>query len=120
MCRLYGFSANEPTKVDCSLVFSKNALMQQSRVDQVGRDHTDGWGIATYQNGQPEVHKKSTAAYNDRLFSTTADSSYSTVIVAHVRLITAQSATSLARQVRFAGTCGQFASTRFRAGFSKA
>ncbi len=88
MCRLYGFISNEPTKVDCSLVFAQNALMQQSRVDECGRDHADGWGIATYSGGKPEVQKKTTAAFNDRLFSTTAERVYSTVIVAHVRAAT--------------------------------
>ena len=88
MCRLYGFISNEPTKVDCSLVFAQNALMQQSRVDHVGLDHTDGWGIAAYHDGQPEVYRKTTAAYKDGHFSTTAESIYSTAIVAHVRRAT--------------------------------
>ncbi len=88
MCRLYGFISNEPTKVDCSLVFAQNALMQQSRVDSVGRDHTDGWGIATYQDGWPSVEKKTTAAFSDRLFGITAERVYSTVLVAHVRAAT--------------------------------
>lgn len=88
MCRLYGFVANEPTKVDCSLVFAQNALMQQSRVDQVGKDHTDGWGIAIYQNGRAVVEKQATAAYEDQLFSLTAEKSYGQTVVAHVRRAT--------------------------------
>ena len=88
MCRLYGFLANEPTKVDCSLVFSQNALMQQSRADLSGRDHADGWGIATYAAGQPAVQKKTTAAYADRHFSSTAEKAYSATIIAHVRRAT--------------------------------
>lgn len=88
MCRLYGFISNEPTKVDCSLVFSQNALMQQSRVDQTGRNHADGWGIVAYKDGVPELHKKSMAAYDDIHFSTAAESIYSTEIIAHVRRAT--------------------------------
>ena len=56
MCRLYGFLANEPAKVDCSLVYAQNALMQQSRVDESGLDHTDGWGIVTYHEGVPHLN----------------------------------------------------------------
>jgi len=88
MCRLYGFLANEPTKVDCSLVFSQNSLMLQSRIDHIGRDHTDGWGIATYQDGVPHVEKEITAAYECHLFSAAAEKTYSTAIVAHVRRAT--------------------------------
>ena len=88
MCRLYGFLANEPTKVDCSLVYSQNALMQQSRVCESGLDHTDGWGIVTYQNGVPHLKKKTTAAFEDQSFSMAAEQAYSTAIVAHVRKAT--------------------------------
>ena len=88
MCRLYGFLANEPTKVDCSLVYSQNALMQQSRVDGAGLDHAHGWGIATYQDGIPHVKKKTTAAYADQSFSMAAEQTYSTAIIAHVRRAT--------------------------------
>lgn len=88
MCRLYGFLANEPTKVDCSLVYSQNALMQQSRVCESGLDHTDGWGIVTYQSGVPHLKKKTTAAFEDQSFSMAAEQAYSTAIVAHVRKAT--------------------------------
>ncbi len=88
MCRLYGLRANEPTKVNCSLVFAQNALMQQSRADETGRNHTDGWGIVIYQGSEPIVQKKATPAFEDALFSMTAESSFSTTIVAHVRRAT--------------------------------
>ena len=88
MCRLYGFLSNEPTKVDCSLVYAQNALMQQSRVDEAGLDHTDGWGIVTYQDGVPHLKKKMTAAYEDQSFSMTAEQTYSTAVVAHIRRAT--------------------------------
>lgn len=88
MCRLYGFISNEPTKVDCSLVYAQNALMMQSRLDARGVGHTDGWGIAAYRDGIPHVRKKTTAAFEDGLFSTTAEKIYSNAILAHVRKAT--------------------------------
>lgn len=88
MCRLYGFIANEPTKVDCSLVFAQNALMMQSRFDARGQNNADGWGIATFMNGQPEMEKKATSAFDDCAFSSLAEKIYSSAIVAHVRQAT--------------------------------
>ncbi len=88
MCRLYGFIANESTKVDCSLVFSQNALMMQSRVDETGLHHADGWGIVTYQHGLPDLNRKATAAFADQHFSAVAERAYSTCIVAHIRKAT--------------------------------
>lgn len=88
MCRLYGFIANEPTKVDCSLVYAQNALILQSRIDEIGRHHADGWGIVTYQNDIPVIQKKTTAAFEDQRFSAAAEKVYSQAIIAHVRKAT--------------------------------
>ena len=88
MCRLYGFIANEPTKVDCSLVYAQNALMLQSRVDAAGRDHADGWGVVTYHDRQPNMIKHTTAAFEDQHFSAVAEKIYSSTIVAHIRRAT--------------------------------
>lgn len=89
MCRLYGFLSNEPTKVDCSLVFAQNALLLQSRADEIGRHHADGWGIATYKdNGTPRLIKNTTAAFNDQTFSEEAERIYTTAAIAHVRKAT--------------------------------
>ena len=118
MCRLYGFIANEPTKVDCSLVFAQNALMQQSRVDSDGRDHADGWGIATYEQGRPAVQKKTTAAHSDRMFSTVAERIYSRVIVAHIRAATV-GPTSLANTHPFISGQWTFAHNGTVSGFDQ-
>lgn len=86
MCRLYGFRANEDTKVECSLVHAQNALLMQSRADMTGRMHADGWGIAFYHDERPEVERRSTAAFDDLHFSSTAERIYTQTVVAHVRL----------------------------------
>lgn len=88
MCRLYSLSANEPTKVECTLVYAQNALLRQSRADLRGKDHSDGWGIACYRGGVPQVERRATAAHGDIHFSTTAERVYSTKVVAHVRRAT--------------------------------
>lgn len=88
MCRLYGLRANEPTKVECTLVHAQNALMLQSQRDLRGASHTDGWGLAFYHNAHPDVERRATAASEDLHFSTTAERIYTETVVAHVRLAT--------------------------------
>jgi glutamine amidotransferase len=85
MCRLYGLRANEPTKVECSLVYAQNALMMQSRADLGGSSHSDGWGIGFYENSLPTIERRELAAYRDLFFSATAERVYSKTVVAHVR-----------------------------------
>lgn len=88
MCRLYGFLANEPTKVECTLVHAQNALLHQSREDLGGRTHSDGWGISCYPNGMPQRERRAHAAHEDLWFSTTAERTYSHAVIAHVRRAT--------------------------------
>lgn len=88
MCRLYGFRANEETKVECTLVHAQNSLLLQSESDYLGRKHADGWGIAFYHNATPERERRAGAAFQDLHFSVTAERVYTRAVVAHVRLAT--------------------------------
>jgi glutamine amidotransferase len=88
MCRLYGFRANEPTKVECSLVHAQNALMAQSRMDLAGLTHGHGWGVAEHPDGVPLVEKQAWAAYHGERFKKTAARVYARTVVAHVRRAT--------------------------------
>jgi glutamine amidotransferase len=88
MCRLYGFRANQPTKVECSLVYAQNALLSQSAADQRGKAHPDGWGIAYYGNGAPVTERRATPAFEDAHFSVTAERVYARSVLAHVRQAT--------------------------------
>ncbi len=85
MCRLYGFRATEPTKVECTLVHAQNALMVQSREDQAGVSHAHGWGVATYTDSLPHVERQAWAAYHGEHFRRTAARVFSHTVVAHVR-----------------------------------
>ena len=90
MCRLYAILANEPTKVECGLVYAQNALMENSRGVQPGRKHADGWGIVCYDEDEhcqiPSTVKHHNAAYESPHFSRSAEKIYSRAVVAHVRL----------------------------------
>jgi len=88
MCRLYGFQANRPTRLECSLVEAQNALLSQSRLDQRGRANADGWGIAHYVAWQPMVERRTRAAFQDLEFSAAAQRIEATTVVAHVRAAT--------------------------------
>jgi glutamine amidotransferase len=88
MCRLYGFKANEPTKVECPLVYAQNALLIQSWYDLRGQSHPDGWGIGYYLNAKPVVERRAIAAFQDAHFGATAERVYASIVLAHVRLAT--------------------------------
>ncbi len=93
MCRLYGFRSNEPTKVECGLVLAQNALLAQSRLDAKGEAHPDGWGIGVYDDGNPRLERRATAAFEDLHFSTTAERVFASTVIAHVRQATIGSLT---------------------------
>jgi len=88
MCRLYALRANEPTRVECSLVRSQNALMLQSKSDSERLAHGHGWGVADYSDGLPLVEKSTWAAYHGEHFQKTAARVYARTVVAHVRRAT--------------------------------
>lgn len=88
MCRLYALRANEPTRVECSLVRAQNALMAQSRADREGLMHGHGWGVADYADGLPVIEKNTWAAYHGEHFQKKAARIYAHTVVAHVRRAT--------------------------------
>ncbi len=88
MCRLYGFHASAPTKVECPLVHAQNALMVQSRRDWEGKDHAHGWGVATYAGHTPHVERQAWAAYHGEHFRRAAERIHSRTVLAHVRRAT--------------------------------
>lgn len=88
MCRLYGFFATEPTKVECTLVHAQNALIAQSRSDLSGFSHAHGWGVATFNGEGPDIQQQAWAAYHGEHFARTAAKVYSRTVIAHVRRAT--------------------------------
>lgn len=88
MCRLYAMSANEPTRVECSLVHAQNALMQQSRKDRQGLHNGHGWGVADYRDGLPLIEKQTWAAFHGEHFKKAASRVYAHTVVDHVRRAT--------------------------------
>ena len=88
MCRLYAMRANEPTRVECSLVHAQNALMQQSQGDAEGLVHSHGWGVADYRDTVPMIEKQTWAAWHGEHFRKTAARVYARTVVAHVRQAT--------------------------------
>lgn len=88
MCRLYGFRATDPTRVECSLVLAQNAMLLQSRMDQRGITNGDGWGIAHYTDNQRIVEKRARAAHEDLAFSHVAETVSAETVIAHVRAAT--------------------------------
>ena len=88
MCRLFGFMANVPTRVECSLVHSVNSLVAQSAHDMSGKPHEHGWGVAEYPDGVPVLEKQAWAAYHGEHFKKAAARVYAKIVIAHVRRAT--------------------------------
>ncbi len=88
MCRLYGFSATEATRLDCSLVLAQNALQVQSDRDQRGRRNADCWGIARWTSEYPEVVRSTNPAFADGAFAEEAEGTRAPMVLAHVRAAT--------------------------------
>lgn len=79
MCRLFGFRAKAPSAVHRSLVLESNALRRQSH------EHPDGWGLAWYVDGQPQLARKAMSAFADEDFEKLCQFVASETVVAHVR-----------------------------------
>lgn len=88
MCRMYGFLATDPTRLDCSLVSAQNALVVQSDRDQRGIRNADGWGIAHWPDSHPTILKSTQPAFADKQFIETATAVSSDAVIAHVRAAT--------------------------------
>lgn len=88
MCRLFGFVANAPTRIECSLVYSINSLVAQSAHDELGSQNEHGWGIADYRDGDgsmPHLEKRAWAAYLGEQYRKAAARVYAKIAIAHVR-----------------------------------
>lgn len=80
MCRLFGFRSDTPGRVHESLVHEANSLRVQSR------EHKDGWGIASYEDGAlPRVARGTGPAHEDPEFERVASRVSSHAVIAHVR-----------------------------------
>lgn len=88
MCRLYGFLATHPTRLECSLIEAQNALQVQSDRDARGVRNADGWGIARYLGADREVIKSTMPAFADAAFAEVARTVWSEAAIAHVRAAT--------------------------------
>jgi predicted glutamine amidotransferase len=80
MCRLFGLHAGHPVDAEFWLIDAPDSLMAQSH------RNPDGAGVGVLgADGQPEVSKKPTAAWQDTDFARTARHLHGTTFVAHVR-----------------------------------
>lgn len=82
MCRLFGFRSVIPSQVHYSLLRADNALCKQSEY------HSDGWGVAYWVDGAPQVTKAANAAIHDKIFNRVSGVVSSETVIAHVRKAT--------------------------------
>jgi predicted glutamine amidotransferase len=88
MCRLFGFRASWPTRIECGLIKAQNSLINQGMMDREGLSHGHGWGFAAYHEHVPLVEKQAWAAWEGEHFQKSAAHTYARTFVAHVRRAT--------------------------------
>lgn len=88
MCRLYGFLATDPTRLDCSLVEAQNSLQVQSDRDGRGVRNADGWGIAHWLDDDHNAFRSTMPAFADSDYADVVSNIWSTATIAHVRAAT--------------------------------
>lgn len=82
MCRLFGFRSVLDSGVHRSLLGAENALRTQSI------KNPDGWGVAYYVGGCPQLIRSEGQALHDHIFEKVAAIASSQSVVAHVRRAT--------------------------------
>lgn len=86
MCRLYGFRASHPTRMECELLEAQNALILQSRLDETGEGNPDGWGIGLVTaDGALTCARQAQPAYESEAFRLDALLAAGVTGLAHVR-----------------------------------
>jgi len=85
MCRLFAIRSEIPASLADSLCGPGTSLAEQSHCDARGESHGDGWGIATYESGQPIVERSTLAAFRDQHFTECARTLRTRLALAHVR-----------------------------------
>lgn len=88
MCRLYGFRATHPTRVQCELIQAQNSLMRQSEKDERGLGNPDGWGLGTVRNGTLSCEREVGPAYESEEYRRDAARVDARTVLAHVRRAT--------------------------------
>lgn len=88
MCRLYGFRATHPTRVQCELIEAQNSLMRQSRRDGRGLGNPDGWGLGTVRDGTLRCEREVGPAYESEEYRRDAARIDASTVLAHVRRAT--------------------------------
>lgn len=85
MCRMFAVRATHATAVAHELASAEHSLRCQSQCDLINRDHSDGWGVASFRNGSVDLHRGALPAYADEEFDRSCHSVKSTTVIAHVR-----------------------------------
>jgi predicted glutamine amidotransferase len=86
MCRLYAKVATHVSSAADDLIHARNSLLCQSQCDSLKRVHGDGWGVASYRNGEVSLIRKVDSAFKDESYKEAIEAIQSKCIVGHVRL----------------------------------
>ncbi len=85
MCRLYGFLASQPTRVECALVRSQQALVREQGTGGRNRTPVTGWGAAVFRSDEAVVYRRPLGNQESFSFDSEAAATPTHAFVAHVR-----------------------------------
>lgn len=85
MCRMFAVRASHAGEVVGDLLLAEHSLYVQSQCDLTRRDHSDGWGMASYHGDSIRGVRRSSAAHQDEQFAIASRSKRATTVLAHVR-----------------------------------
>jgi glutamine amidotransferase len=88
VCHVYGFLASQPTRVDCALVRSQQALVRERSAFSRNLTPASGWGAALFTRSEPVLYRKVVVNQEDFAFDPKAATMHTHAMLAHVRTAT--------------------------------
>jgi len=82
MCRLFGMVSEKPEAISYWMLDALRPFRSWSDV------HCHGWGIGSYENGQPNLIKEPVSAKESPLFEKTSVEAKSSMVIGHIRKMT--------------------------------
>jgi len=85
LCHLYGFLASQPTRADCALVRSQQALVRERSVWTRYVTPANGWGAGLFVKEEPVLFRKVISNQEEFAFEPEAAATATHAMIAHVR-----------------------------------
>lgn len=85
MCHLYGFLASQPTRIDCALVHSQQALVRQRAGFSRNLVRANGWGAALFRDDEPAISRRVITNHEEFRLDPKVLSTLTNAAISHIR-----------------------------------